>query len=479
MHPNQPPYYDNSGYQPEHNLYDNRSPYNIYQPYPIPPPNVSPVPQYLPQVSPHQSIAASPHATSKTWCSSSRKKIICIAVTIIILAAAVIIIAALCWYFLTAKCQKKCGTSSSCVQSSQWCDGTADCPNGEDESYCVRLYGQSFVLQAYSPAQSSWLSVCFDDWNSVYGPMVCQSMGYKRSSYYNYFLEPVTSDLNPFASVNTSVSFNKLYTSIRTRDYCPSGKVISLRCIDCGQSTKQASSTRIVGGTAAKSGDWPWQVSLQIGQSHVCGGSIITPDWIVTAAHCVEGRYSYAPVWTVYAGSIQKSGGLPYYVERVISHPNYDTETKNNDIALMKLKTSLSFTNNNIKPVCLPNDEMPWTSAQSCWISGWGHTYQGGSTSNVLMAANIPLISSAVCNTPSVYNGVITSTMICAGYLSGGVDTCQGDSGGPLVTKTNSLWWLVGDTSWGSGCAQRNKPGVYGNVTVFLEWIYNQMQTYT
>uniref|UniRef100_A0A8C2EJK0 Peptidase S1 domain-containing protein n=1 Tax=Cyprinus carpio TaxID=7962 RepID=A0A8C2EJK0_CYPCA len=76
----------------------------------------------------------------------------------------------------------------------------------------------------------------------------------------------------------------------------------------------------------------------------------------------------------------------------------------------------------------------------------------------------------------AVYNGRITDTMICAGKLEGGVDSCQGDSGGPLVIKENSLWWLVGDTSWGDGCAFRNKPGVYGNVTYFLDWIHEQMR---
>ncbi|XP_056416886.1 transmembrane protease serine 2 [Hyla sarda] len=451
MYPNSPPpYYDNNGYQPEYsNIYDNPVPPNVYQPYPIPPPYVSQVPQYLPQVTPHQAVTVNQYASSKSWFSLSKRKITCIAVALIFLVVAIIIAAVLCWYFLTTHCPRKCGTSSSCVRASQWCDGTLDCPGGEDEAYCVRLYGQNFILQAYSPTKSAWLSVCFDDWRSMYGSMVCQAMGYKAYSYYNDYLEDVTSDLRAFASINTSVPFTKLYRSIRTRDYCPSGKVVKLRCINCGVSTKQATSSRIVGGTSAKSGDWPWQVSLQVRQSHVCGGSIITPDWILTAAHCVEGNYVYPSLWTAYAGSIQRSGGQALLVERIISHPNYNSETKDHDIALMKLKTSLSFTGSNIKPVCLPNAGMPWTDTQSSWISGWGYTKQGGTTSSVLMAANIPLISSTTCNSPSVYNGVITSTMICAGYLSGGVDTCQGDSGGPLVTKTNNLWWIVGDTSWG------------------------------
>ncbi|KAM3910192.1 transmembrane protease serine 2 [Leptodactylus fuscus] len=477
MYPNQPPYYDNNGYQPDHNIYHTQGPYNVYQTYPPPPPPyVSPMPQYLPQVTPHQSVPANHPTSSKTWISFSRKTLLCIFSTLLLLVVAVIVAGVLCWYFLL-RCERKCGTSSTCVQASQWCDGTAQCPNGEDEAYCVRLYGQNFILQSYYPPKSAWLSVCFDDWNSVYGPKVCQAMGYK-STYSGYFLEAVA-DFQGFVSVNSSVPFVRLYTSIRPRDSCPSGKVISLRCIDCGYSSKQAPSSRIVGGTVARTGDWPWQVSLQIRQSHVCGGSIITPEWIVTAAHCVEGSNAMASAWTVYAGSIQRSSGQVFFVDKIISHPNYDTETKDYDIALMKLKSSVSFSGNNIKPVCLPNEGMSWTESQSCWISGWGYTYQGGSTSSFLMAANIPLISSTVCNSPSVYNGIITSSMICAGYLSGGVDTCQGDSGGPLVTKTNNLWWLVGDTSWGSGCAQRNKPGVYGNVTVFLEWIYNQMQVYT
>ncbi|KAM5179548.1 transmembrane protease serine 2 [Mantella aurantiaca] len=481
-----PAYYDNRGYHGDHNhLYVNQVPYNVNQaPYnayeSAPPPShhVSQVPHYLPNVSPQHSVPANQHVKSSGCCYVGSKRFICVCATICILVVVAVIAAVLCWYFITNSCERKCGTSDSCVKASQWCDGTANCPNGEDESYCVRLYGDKFILQVYSQTKSSWMNVCFDDWNNNYGIWTCQAMGYKASSYYNTYLQDVTSDLKKFVSVNTSATFDKLYTSVRSRDYCPSRKVISLRCIDCGTSTKNVDN-RIVGGTLAQTGDWPWQVSLQIGRSHVCGGSIITPDWILTAAHCVEGSYASPNQWSIYVGSTNRlNDGSVYYVQRIISHPKYNTETKNNDIALMKLRTSLTFTSTTIKPVCLPNADMPWSDTQSCWISGWGYTYQGGSSSISLRAASVPLIDSITCNKPSVYNGAITSSMICAGYLAGGIDTCQGDSGGPLVTKTNSLWWLVGDTSWGTGCANPNKPGVYGNVTVYLDWIYKQMQTY-
>ncbi|EMP31451.1 Transmembrane protease serine 2 [Chelonia mydas] len=230
-------------------------------------------------------------------------------------------------------------------------------------------------------------------------------------------------------------------------DYCASGKVVSLRCIECGLSRKNVNpSGRIVGGSAAKLKEWPWQVSLQVQGSHVCGGSIITPEWIVTAAHCVEGQLSSPYYWRVYAGILtqkemrERSGSR---VQNIISHPNYDSDSKDNDVALMKLQTSLSFT---------------------------------GKSSGVLNAVMVPLIQRSRCNSASFYNGLVLPTMICAGYLEGGKDSCQGDSGGPLVTEKNSVWWLVGDTSWGTGCASRGKPGVYGNMTMFTDWIYRNMQ---
>ncbi|NXO66736.1 TMPS2 protease, partial [Phainopepla nitens] len=282
-----------------------------------------------------------------------------------------------------------------------------------------------------------------------------------------------------YMKLNTSAGNIDLYKKLYSSGSCASGNVVSLRCIECGLSSKSVSiMNRIVGGSGAVLGQWPWQVSLHVQGTHVCGGSIITRHWIVTAAHCVEGRFSDPHSWRVYAGILNqdemflRSG---YRVQQIISHPDYDTDSKDNDVALMKLETPLSFSET-VRPVCLPNPGMMFQPNQQCWISGWGAEYQGGKTSNNLNYVAVPLIERSRCNAVYIYNGMILPTMICAGDLAGGIDSCQGDSGGPLVTLHHSVWWLVGDTSWGTGCATPNKPGVYGNMTVFTDWIYKNMQ---
>lgn len=301
-------------------------------------------------------------------------------------------------------------------------------------------------------------------------------MGYKNSFYSSQGI-PDQSGATSFMKLNVSAGNVDLYKKLYHSDSCSSRMVVSLRCIACGVRSVRRQS-RIVGGSTASPGDWPWQVSLHVQGIHVCGGSIITPEWIVTAAHCVEEPLSSPRYWTAFAGILKQSlmfYGSRHQVERVISHPNYDSKTKNNDIALMKLQTPLAF-NDVVKPVCLPNPGMMLDLAQECWISGWGATYEKGKTSDVLNAAMVPLIESSKCNSKYIYNNLITPAMICAGFLQGSVDSCQGDSGGPLVTLKNEIWWLIGDTSWGSGCAKAFRPGVYGNVTVFTDWIYQQMR---
>ncbi|NXR84247.1 TMPS2 protease, partial [Pycnonotus jocosus] len=295
--------------------------------------------------------------------------------------------------------------------------------------------------------------------------------------YYSHGVVPEVS-FKSYMKLNTSAGNTDLYKKLYNSGSCASGKVVSLRCIVLGAGWERRQGRQIVGGSGAVLGQWPWQVSLHVQGTHVCGGSIITPQWIVTAAHCVEGQLSDPHSWRVYAGILNQDEMLiksGYKVQKIISHPDYDTDSKDNDVALMKLETALSFTEN-VRPVCLPNPGMMFQSNQQCWISGWGAEYQGGKTSNTLNFVAVPLIERSKCNAVYIYNGMILPTMICAGELAGGVDSCQGDSGGPLVTYHYSVWWLVGDTSWGSGCATPNKPGVYGNMTVFTDWIYKNMQ---
>ncbi|KAI4589605.1 hypothetical protein MJG53_000654 [Ovis ammon polii x Ovis aries] len=406
------------------------------------------------------------------------KKALCITFTLAALLTGAILAAVLLWKYMEDGCSgMECGSSGTCVSPSLWCDGILHCPGGEDENRCVRLYGPNFILQVYSAQRKSWHPVCQDNWSESYGRAACQDMGYRNSFYSSQGIAD-DSGATSFMKLNISANNIDLYKKLYHSDVCSSKTVVSLRCIECGVAVKTSRQSRIVGGSNANSGEWPWQVSLHVQGIHVCGGSIITPEWIVTAAHCVEEPLNNPKIWAAFAGILKQSFmfyGSGYRVAKVISHPNYDSKTKNNDIALMKLQKPLTF-NDKVKPVCLPNPGMMLEPTQSCWISGWGATYEKGKTSDDLNAAKVHLIEPRKCNSKYMYDNLITPAMICAGYLRGTVDSCQGDSGGPLVTLKSSVWWLIGDTSWGSGCAKAYRPGVYGNVTVFTDWIYRQMR---
>uniref|UniRef100_A0A3B3ZWP3 Uncharacterized protein n=1 Tax=Periophthalmus magnuspinnatus TaxID=409849 RepID=A0A3B3ZWP3_9GOBI len=308
---------------------------------------------------------------------------------------------------------RSCG--GKCLSHSQWCDGVKDCAEEEDESQCFRVRGANFLLESYSSVQQSWIPVCADHWDSTHGKAVCQQMGYEGS--------------------------------------------------------------RVVGGTEAVNGAWPWQVSLQIQGKHICGGSIISSMWILSAAHCFQ-SYNRPNMWKVQYGDVSLSTmrtQLPKSVSKIVSHENYNSHTNDNDIALLKLSSPLTFSSR-VKPVCLPNVGVDLSAERQAWVTGWGALQVSGSTPDKMNQAEVTIYSRATCNAPYVLNNQVTKTMICAGKLSGGVDTCQGDSGGPLVVKQDGLWWLAGDTSWGIGCASQNRPGVYGNVSYFINWIHVQMQ---
>ncbi|XP_036005533.1 suppressor of tumorigenicity 14 protein homolog isoform X2 [Fundulus heteroclitus] len=258
------------------------------------------------------------------------------------------------------------------------------------------------------------------------------------------------------------------------RDDCGDGSD-ETNC-NCGKK-KISLSNRIVGGKETDEGEFPWQVSLQFkGLGAVCGASLISETWLVTAAHCVQddgqNKMSDATGWDVYLGlHDQQKTWYPVVrnsLKRIISHPSYSHTTNDNDIALMELDSPVSYSNY-IQPICLPDAQQNFPAGHNVWVTGWGLTREGGIAANKLQKASVQIISRSECNT--LMGGQITSRMLCAGVLAGGVDACQGDSGGPLSSPENGRMFLAGVVSWGDGCALKNRPGVYTTVSDFRGWI--------
>lgn len=244
----------------------------------------------------------------------------------------------------------------------------------------------------------------------------------------------------------------------------------------CACGTRPYKLNRIVGGQNAEVGEWPWQVSLHfLTHGHVCGASIISEKWLLSAAHCFvtsSPANHIASNWQTYSGmqdQYKQDGVQRRSVKKIISHPDYNQMTFDYDIALLELSKPLEFTNT-IQPICLPASSHVFPAGMACWVTGWGALREGGSKARVLQKAQVKIINDTVCNV--VTEGQVTSRMLCSGFLVGGIDACQGDSGGPLVCfEESGKWFQAGIVSWGEGCARRNKPGVYSRVTKLREWI--------
>lgn len=245
---------------------------------------------------------------------------------------------------------------------------------------------------------------------------------------------------------------------------------------------------KIVGGTTAVQGDWPWMVALSwstfSASELFCGGSLINERWVLTAAHCLqqEGVVTSADSFAVFIGGshLYNDPGQLRLVDRVIVHPGYDEVSSDNDLALLKLKTPVT----NVETIALlPLATMDSLSVgTNTTVIGWGSTvgYSGYDANppapiypDDLQQVTMPLVDNSVCNTN--LGGSVNSNMICAGLDGGGVDSCQGDSGGPLMTQQSGQWYQVGVVSWGIGCASAGYYGVYTRISNYISWIEDQV----
>jgi len=246
----------------------------------------------------------------------------------------------------------------------------------------------------------------------------------------------------------------------------------------------------IVGGVAAKPGEWPWQAQLGYFDDngrypHICGGSILDHYWIATAAHCVMDRTKLrdaanfnVTVGELHRGVVEGSEqSIP--VETIVVHEEFDLNTLQNDIALMKLKRPILF-NAHVSPICVPKDD--FTIGTTCYVTGWGLLGPLGSASDVLQETAIPLLDHGMCKHYYKLLGVtdVTSGMRCAGALGQSQGTCKADSGGPLACERDGRWYLVGITSWtNGGCMDQGDPGVFSDTFHFRNWIEDVMRNNT
>ncbi|MGA5553709.1 S1 family peptidase [Streptomyces lavendulocolor] len=252
---------------------------------------------------------------------------------------------------------------------------------------------------------------------------------------------------------------------LRTLKRSAAAGAVVLAAVSLQPTNASAAPQPVVGGTQAAQGEFPWMVRLSMG----CGGSLLTQQIVLTAAHCVSGSGNNTSI-TATAGvvDLQSASAIKVRSTKVLQAPGYNGKGK--DWALIKLA----------RPINLPTLNIATDTAYNSGtftVAGWGATREGGGQQRYLRKATVPFVSDASCQ-QSYGNELVPGEEICAGYIQGGVDTCQGDSGGPMFRRDNAGAWIqVGIVSWGQGCARPDYPGVYTEVSTFASAIKSAAAT--
>lgn len=250
---------------------------------------------------------------------------------------------------------------------------------------------------------------------------------------------------------------------------------MSLNSAALANSSRIQFTQKIVGGIDAKKDQVPFIVSLRKYGEHFCGGSLVKENWVLTAAHCIEGGGDPDNILLGSLKSDDSNNAQKFDIAKVIVHPNYNkSTTSGSDFALIKLQKSAS-----IVKAELNKENLETSSTKQFSVAGWGYLSENGyTTSAELQIVDVPYVEQNKCEeqfqaiekSESPY---LDNTMFCAGYDEGKKDACQGDSGGPIFYKDQitQKFVLVGVVSWGYGCARENVSGVYSNIASEVTWI--------
>nr|XP_060624109.1 coagulation factor VII-like [Anolis sagrei ordinatus]XP_060624110.1 coagulation factor VII-like [Anolis sagrei ordinatus] len=245
-------------------------------------------------------------------------------------------------------------------------------------------------------------------------------------------------------------------------------------------STDAEDTPRIVGGSFCRPGDCPWQVLIQNKRGYgFCGGSLIGSQWVLTAAHCLDIVNPHQVTVGDFDKYQREQDEQKVKVRQFWKHPQYDSTNYNNDIALIRLTSDVVFTQH-VFPICLPSSNLASLLIEEQsqgMVSGWGATHAKGRLTRFLMKVKLPLVSMDTCRQST--EKPITDNMFCAGYAEEGRDACEGDSGGPFAAAYRNTWYLLGIVSWGEGCADVGKYGVYTRVSNYIPWIKEVIESET
>ncbi|KAL3878479.1 hypothetical protein ACJMK2_030824 [Sinanodonta woodiana] len=401
------------------------------------------------------------------------------------------------------KCSAQEHTCSdySCVPQQKICNGINDCETGTDEMSCVELRGnsndlehQSGVLMIQTRGEVNKFPVCAASlWTQQASDLVCKHLGQQKGLMHSNVslsqtgLVGVTSFYHLIASGNMQDSVLKY---MEKRSACDSSLVISLNCMpkECGRRKVEFLTPFITGGSIAPKGKWPWVASLSQMGKDLCGSSLISNQWVLTAAHCIfQSQYDYSKVpynFEVLLGTndrsrVPQSTAQRIQVQRVFIHPNMtrsQTGGTDWDAALLYLSKPVEFTDY-IQPLCLPDADHLYTTSSVCFLAGWGFINPAHLTVKEMRDAKMSLWDDELCEKNVVTGEKVVNidTTLCAGYMSGAISGCQGDSGSPLMCQdARGHWSQAGIISSGSETCDGKQPGRanrFTRVTSIVDWI--------